>query len=393
MMKRLLIIVIAMIGLVMASVSAMAAGSIPGDSDHDLTLTRGEMATAVLSGLSGNAGINDSRDAAWVFTMWGGKPRSIVDTGNHTVILYKPVHRVIVLGSYAIEAAKLLGDEAKIVAIDHYTKTGYTSYFPELQSLPEAGTYSKPDYEAIISLQPDLVVITTDTQYTSIDDMVDKLGKFDIPVADLVFYKYQLMDTEVAKLGYLLDSESQAQKYVSWRDGVQKNITDYLDSHPDEKIPKAYIEMNMGGNMTWGKGSNEQALFDLAGGYNVAEGVGFYSKVDPEYAIKQDPDIILWETSVMYRLGWNDSSAPWAVIDTLKARPGWTYISAVKNSRVHVIDDEVMYGPDSIAALAYIAKLMHPDMPIDPDQVYAYYLETFLGTRYPDGTMMVYPET
>ena len=302
------------------------------------------------------------------------------------------MHRAVVLGSYAIEAAKLLGDEDKIVAIDHYTKTGYTSYFPELQSLPEAGTYNNPDYEAMIALQPDLVVITTDTQYGSIDDMVDKLGKFDIPVADLVFYKYQLMDTEVGKLGYLLDSESQAQKYISWRDGVQQNITDYLNSHPDEKNPKVYIEMDMGGNMTWGKGSNEQALFDLAGGDNVAKSVEFYSKVDPEYAIKQDPEIIIWEMSVMNHLGWNNSSEPQAAIDALEARPGWPYITAVKNNRVYAVDEEILYGPDSTVALTYFTKLMHPGMPIDPDQVYAYYLKTFLGTQYPNGTMMVYPK-
>lgn len=391
MSNKILIFLVAMLALpVVISASAMAASGMPGDSNKDNTLTKAEMSSTVLSYLSGNGNLNDTRDSAWVYTMWGGKPKTIVDTANHTVTLYKPAHRIVVLGSYAVEAVKLLGTGDRIVAIDSYTKKGYHPYFPELQSLPATGNQFKPDCEAIIAMNPDLVITTADTQYGSISDMVDKLGKFNIPVADLVFYKYQMIDTELGKLGYLLDREGQAQSFISWRNSVERNITDYLRSHPEEKNPKVYMEMDMGGNMTWGNGSNEQAIIDLAGGDNVAKGLGVYSKVDMEYAIKQNPDVIIYEKSAVNHLGWKNSSEPEAVINMLKARPGWSYIDAMKNKRVYVIDTTVMYGPGSTAALAYFAKILHPGMPIDPDQVYAYYMKTFLDVSYPDGTIMVY---
>lgn len=393
MSNKILILLLAMLALlIIISVPAMAASGIPGDSNNDNTLTKGEMSSMVLSYLSGNGNLNDTRDSAWVYAMWGGVPKTIVDTANDTVTLYKPAHRIVVLGGMAIEAVKLLGDENRIVAIDSYTKDGYTSYFPELQSLPATGDYFTPDYEAIVAMNPDLVITVTDTQYTSISDMVDKLGKFNIPVVDLVFYKYQTISPELTKLGYLLDSESQAQNFISWKDGVQQNITDYLSSHPEEKDPKVYIEMNMGGNATWGNGSDEQAMFDIAGGDNVAKDMGYYSMVDMEYAIQQNPDIIISEVSNMNHLGFNNSSDAVADINLLTGRPGWSYINAVENNKVYAIDQEVMYGPDSIAGLAYIAKILHPDMSIDPDQVYAYYLKTYLNTPFPNGTMMVYPK-
>lgn len=388
-MKKILILLIAVLGLVLISAPAMAAG-IPGDSNNDRTLSKGEMSSYVLSYLSGNVKLDDARDAAYVYSNWNGNPKSIIDSANRTVTLYRPADKIVVLGSYRIEAIKIMGEKDRIIAIDTYTKSGYSQYYPELRGLPNAGTCAKPDYEAIIAMQPDLVITTANANY--IADAGEKLGKFDIPVVGFEFYKHHLIDTEMRKLGDLLDSEDGAEKFISWKAGRQKVITDYLNSHPDEYRPTFYVEMEMGGTLTGGKGSNEQTLCDIAGGRNIAENLGEYSTVDIEYILKQNPEIIVYEKSVTGQWGWKNSSEPEKLMTMIEERPGWSEMSAMKNNKVYVTSTEIMFGPDSIAGLAYFAKWMHPDVPIDPEQVYAEYLKTFLDIQYPEGITMVYPE-
>lgn len=389
-MKKLTILFIALLALVLLSAPAMAAASIPGDSNKDQTLTKDEMTSTVMSYLAGSAKLDDARDSAYVYSMWNGKPKSITDSANLTVTLYRPADKIIVLGSYRVEAVKLLGEEDRIIAIDTYTKNGYSPYYPELLDLPNVGTYSKPDYETIIAMNPDLVITTGSASYLA--ETNEKLGKFDIPVAALEFYKYQLIKPEIIKLGYLLDREGRAEEYVAWRDSQEKIITDYLKSHPGEAQPKAYVEMNMGGNMTWGKGSNEQAMFDICGCSNIARDLGEYSSLDMEFVIEQNPDIMIWEQSVTRQWGWNKTADPQQYVTMLEERPGWAYLNATKNDQVYVICNEAMIGPDSITGLAYFAKWMHPGIPIDPEQVYTEYLKTFLGVQYPESTIMGYPE-
>ncbi|MDI9617418.1 MAG: ABC transporter substrate-binding protein, partial [Methanothrix sp.] len=66
-------------------------------------------------------------------------------------------------------------------------------------------------------------------------------------------------------------------------------------------------------------------------------------------------------------------------------------VNAVKNNRVYVVNWEIMAGLDDVVGLTYLAKILHPEVNLDPESVYMEYLE-FLGVKYPEDRMFVYPE-
>jgi iron complex transport system substrate-binding protein len=51
----------------------------------------------------------------------------------------------------------------------------------------------------------------------------------------------------------------------------------------------------------------------------------------------------------------------------------------------------MLYGPGSVAGTAFMAKLLHPDVDLDPAGVYKEYLD-LLGIKYPEGRTFVFPE-
>ena len=66
----------------------------------------------------------------------------------------------------------------------------------------------------------------------------------------------------------------------------------------------------------------------------------------------------------------------------LLARSGANGISAVKSDRVYVMDWDVLNGLDQIVGVTYLAKLLHPEVDLDPVAVHKEYLDR-LGLEYP----------
>ena len=54
--------------------------------------------------------------------------------------------------------------------------------------------------------------------------------------------------------------------------------------------------------------------------------------------------------------------------ESVKARPGWHNISAVKNDRVYAVDPDTVNrpGPRLVDGLETLAKLLHPDLFPEP---------------------------
>ena len=77
--------------------------------------------------------------------------------------------------------------------------------------------------------------------------------------------------------------------------------------------------------------------------------------------------------------------------NNILSRPGGTKIPAISNDRVYVLSVDATVGPDLPVGIASIAKILHPEIDIDPDQVYEEYLE-LLGVSWPEGRTFVYPD-
>ena len=89
---------------------------------------------------------------------------NVMDYSNREVSLVKPAERIVVMADNAFMVVHELGALNKIVAVDSKTKGYWDLYLasktnPELASLPDVGKTKNPNYELILSLNPDLILL------------------------------------------------------------------------------------------------------------------------------------------------------------------------------------------------------------------------------------------
>ena len=126
------ILVMVLIGsTVLLTVMPAIATGIPGDDDGNDNLTEKELASNILNYMlgEGDLSLDELRDAAHIYAYWNGVPRTIVDTAERTVTIYKPVKKIVVLSSDGARALRILGDEDKVVGISEIIQR-HPYYFP-----------------------------------------------------------------------------------------------------------------------------------------------------------------------------------------------------------------------------------------------------------------------
>jgi len=329
---------------------------------------------------------------------------TITDSAGREVTIQMPVERIIVLNSDAAEAVTVLGAADKIVGIsDSVEKKAY--YFPALKNRQSIGKWSEPDYEMIGEIArsgdeivPNIIVISytfPDKPY-GIVEVAKGLEPFKgITAIGLDFYKPENMTREIELLGRILGKEAEAQRFIEWYEEKQADVENAV---ANKNVPKVYVESrSKGGELsTYGAGSGTSQLLSIAKGDNIAKDLkGAYPKVGWEWVVSQNPDVIIKILSSTPEHGWDKPPSPDSTLENtlneILGRAGAASINAVKNDRVYIVNWEIMAGLDDVVGLTYLAKILHPDVNLDPESVYREYLQ-FLGVDYPEDRIFVYPE-
>ncbi len=330
-------------------------------------------------------------------------PMTITDSAGREVTIEMPVERIIVLNSDAAEAVTVLGAADKIVGISDSVKNK-AYYFPKLKGKQSVGKWNEPDYEMIgeiaksgDAIKPDIIVISytyPDKPY-GIVEIAKKLEPFGITAIGLDFYKPENMTREIELLGKILGKEDEARRFIAW---YEEKRADVENAVAGKNVPKVYIEWSSkGGELTtMGTGSGAAQLVSMARGYSIAKDLkDAYPKIGWEWVISKNPDVII-KRSTSSQLGWEkppsaDSVNLETTLNEILGRSGAASISAVKNDKVYVVNWEIMAGLDDVVGLTYLAKILHPEVVLDPESVYGEYLQ-FLGVDYPEDRIFVYPE-
>lgn len=331
-------------------------------------------------------------------------PMKITDSAGREVIIQMPVERIIVLNSDAAEAVTILGAADKIVGISDSVKNK-AYYFPALKNRQSVGKWNEPDYEMIGEIArsgdeivPNILVISytyPDKPY-GIIEVAKKLEPFEgITAIGLDFYKPENMTKEIELLGRILGKDAEAQRFIKWYEEKQADVENAV---ANKNVPKVYIEWSSkGGELTtMGTGSGAAQLVSIARGYSIAKDLkDAYPKIGWEWVISKNPDVII-KRSTSTLLGWErppstDSVNLENTLNEILGRSGAAGVNAVKNNKVYVVNWEIMAGLDDVVGLTYLAKILHPEVNLNPESVYREYLE-FLGVKYPEGNIFVYPE-
>jgi len=403
-MKKVYVSSLVMLLLASAVTLAVMPASAAGMSEQykelfegDNKITRGELASAICSYMLGGGAlqIEELRDAAHVYAYWNGKPRTITDSAKRTVTIYKPLRRMVVLNTDFLEAIVVLNASERVVGVSETIRRS-TRFFPELSKLDNVGKWNKPDIEAIIALNPDAVgAFARSPKPEYLEDNLPPT----ITVIRLDYFKAGTLREEMKELGYLLNEEDNAKRYLEWHDKYVESIKEKVSGIPAENRTRVFIESGGGrvfGRRAFSTGTGMHDLVVVAGGINIAEGhVERYADVATEWILTQRPDVIV---GISFRGGYETDDCPElkADFEEIMALPGFKEtVPAVINKRVHIISNAFAFAPQYPAALATMAEWLYPDLfELDPRAIQQEYIDKFMGIDYNvyEQGVFVYPE-
>ena len=303
------------------------------------------------------------------------KEITVVDSAGRTVTIYKPVKRIIALTTDAAELLRAIEAEDKIVGVGSYVVDDEI-FFPELSKLTSLGSFSKPDKEKVVELEPDIVVVYTFTA-----------KKLDIPgITILGFdcYKPESMEEELEKLGYILEKEEEAEAFFDYIEGYTDAISDRVAGLSDDERVQVYLENKFDYEPNV-KDSGVDRMCTIAGGINIAGDLPA-GVVDPEWVIEENPPIIIKQAPRGVASGYDedDYTGMKETRDDIMNRPGWNTLTAVKNGRVYIQAADIIAQPSYVVGIAYMAKWFYPELfeDLDPKVIHQEYLTRFQHLDY-----------
>jgi len=338
----------------------------------------------------------DTLDVDRIYEIIKGEEKelNVLDSIGRNVTVKVPVRSIIALGTYRNEAAKILKTQDMMVGVSSDIKEGY--YYPDLAEKPAVGTWSTPDSEAIVKLQPDIVITSANMdRATMLEESLKPAG---IAVLGLDFYRDNIIRSEMRTLGFILNRNAEADKYLQWRSSFDQPIKDYVAGLKEGGRPRLFMEWGTKNSISeissYGKGASGDAVCNFTGGQNIAGDLEEFPKLDSEWILKENPDVIIKSLAPgSGKAGWNSTEEAAEILNGyIEGRPGWGNLNAVKNNRTHLLSTEIAWGPDGIVGVAYYALWLHPEMDIDPKKIYREYLDQFMGVEYPEGAVLGYPE-
>lgn len=263
---------------------------------------------------------------------------TIVTAANGRIRLPARPERVVSLSPSATEMLFAIDAGEQVIAVDENS-----DYPPRAPTTTLSG--HEPNVEAIASYDPDLVVVSGDT-----DAVVAGLERLKIQVI-VQPAPAGLRDVyaQIQQLGAATGNTDAAEAVVR---RMRARIRDIVAAAPSvEPAPTYYHELDQ----TYFSVTSDTfigriyGLFGLRNIADEAEGAGSgYPQLSAEHIISSDPDLIFLA----------DTKCCGMTPAKVAARPGWSGLSAVKAGRVHPLDDDIAsrWGPRIVAFVRTVAR-------------------------------------
>ncbi len=270
-------------------------------------------------------------------------------SAKHEVREASHYERIISLSPNITETLFALGIGEKVVGVTRFC------YYPEAaRSLPKVGGYLDPNYEAIMRLKPDVVLLIDDFQ--QIKTFLSQLGIKYISVNNKTVADIR---SSIAALGTAFGVRSRADQILNDIDAKLSTMQQRTTMAHRPKV-LIVIERTLGTGVikdayVAGRNTFYDELIQMAGGINAYydERIS-YPTLSAEGVIHLNPEIIIDLIPQLEQTG----------LDSLTLAKDWeslSQVAAVKNRRVYIIsaDYAVIPGPRFILFLEDLAQIIH----------------------------------
>ncbi len=265
----------------------------------------------------------------------------------------KPPQRIVSLAPSLTETLFALGVGDRVVGV-----TRYCAYPPEVLDLPVIGGHLDPNFEAIVSLEPDLVVLIPSGEANA-----RRLEALGVPVLQIDQHDVRL------PVGVDFDRGRSVRGRRRRASGCAPTSNDGWPRSPPSsrahRAPGRWWWWVTTSAAEWcarcgrrGPDTFYSGVLEIAGGVNAVEdGLVRYPEISREGLTALDPDVVLDVVAGIEERG--------AEIDEILT--GWrrlTELRAVREDRVRVLEGDLMVvpGPRLPEMVREVAMSLHPEL-------------------------------
>jgi len=259
--------------------------------------------------------------------------------------------RIVSMAPSITETVFALGCGNRLVGV-----TDFCHFPPEAKAIPKVGGYLNPNWEAILRLQPDLLIIPAGQQ-----DFRDKAEQFHLKSVTVDHRSVDGVFSSLEILGRVLGAEDQAETLAKeWH----RRLSDIESRWKGKPRPRVLLVVER--SLEPGRLRNVCAagpdgfldrLITTAGGDNVLHDAPIpFPMLSAEGILKLNPDVIIDVVGGVAE----------ASLDRRAVLIAWQQVkdvSAVRNERVYLLGEEVplVPGPRMIELAETLARCFHPN--------------------------------
>ena len=274
--------------------------------------------------------------------------KTVTDREGNEVTIPTKIERIVSTAPSNTEVLVDLGVADKLVCVDNYSE-GIEGLNKDVEKMD----FSAPDAEAIIGLEPDIIIASGYNKSGSGDDPFKAVSDAGISVVYIPssnsingIYK------DIEFLASIVNAEDEGGKIIS---NMKKEISEIAEKGKTIKDKKTvYFEIGPAPTLySMGKDTFVNEMISLIGAENIFKDEESWISPTEESVLDANPDVIL--TNVNY------VDDP---VSEIIGRQGWDSITAVKNKDVYSIDADSSSRPtpNIIKALKEMAKAIYPDV-------------------------------
>lgn len=257
------------------------------------------------------------------------------------------VRRVVSLAPAITEIIYSLGAEDVLVGV-----SDYCDYPPAAFTKEKVGGFINPNLEKIVSLSPDMVILSPNSGTQQIQSRLDRLGVKNTVVS---FYTIEELIDAYKVIGKMLGKEQEAIAFENTVRGRMKSISSRVQ---EAASPLVLFVRSHEPLYVAGCGTYEDDLITVAGGKQcIVESAVRYPQYNIEEIIRLNPAIIIdatfYETpDFLQRRLIRDF---WSSVKS---------IDAVANGQVYIIKTDIhsVPGPRTPLMLDIMAQIVHPEI-------------------------------
>jgi iron complex transport system substrate-binding protein len=256
--------------------------------------------------------------------------------------------RIVSLSPNLTHIIYALGDLDKVVGV-----TLYSDFPPKAKDLPSVGGWINPNYEAILALRPDLVILMKD-QDTIFGAKIRKLGLKTL-VTDSNDSVSDILKT-ITCLGEVLGREEEAKRLVADMESSLDRIGRRTKGAPRKKV-LLVVGRNPGtleDIYVIGRNNYINELIELAGGENAVENTRLSIKITKEAVLTLDPDVIIEINHEKF----DKESEILGIWGTLSQS------RAVREGQVYILPSTVILHPSQtiVEGAEVLTGVLHPEL-------------------------------